>query len=303
MALGAEERGHVRVLAQGAQDLPLAEGDPLGHLHRRRAHEKEAAADADLSFRGGAQESGAAGRGGGARRIEPDPEGLGLGRPLARVGGPGEGDQREEEGEGPGHAESLAGQHAKGPLQEAAELGQERGADRAVDHAVVAGERHREPLARRPLRRRSRRGSSRTWPTARMAPSGGLMTAANVVDAEHPEVRDGEGPVRHLLGLELLRPARAPRARAPRAAMADDALLVGVAHDRRHQAVGDGDGDRDVDAPVHEDGLGRELRVALGHADERDGAGLDEQIVERHLERLRRPRRRSRVARPSRARR
>jgi hypothetical protein len=35
---------------------------------------------------------------------------------------------------------------------------------------------------------------------------------------------------------------------------------------------------------VHEDRLGREARVAFGHADERDGACLDEQVVHAHLD-------------------
>ena len=51
----------------------------------------------------------------------------------------------------------------------------------------------------------------------------------------------------------------------------DDALLVGLANDRGDQTIGDRDGDRDIDAPVDEERFGGEARVALGHADERDG--------------------------------
>ena len=114
-----------------------------------------------------------------------------------------------------------------------------------------------------------------------------------LVDAEHAQVRDRERPVGHLLGLEL--PGSRPCRELPHLARdRGDALLVRVADDRRDEPVGDGDRDGDVDAPVDEDGVGREARVALGHAHERDRAGLDEQVVDRHLRRVasRRPRRR-----------
>ena len=163
-------------------------------------------------------------------------------------------------------------------LDEAPQLGEERGADapsttRWSHESVIA---RRLPGTTAPS---LTTGSSRTWPTARMAPSGGLMTAENSSIAEHPQVRDRERAVGHLLGLELAR-AGARGELAHLAGDGDDALLVGVAHDRRDEPVGDGDRDRDVDALVDEDGLGREARVALGHAHERDGAGLDEQIVD-----------------------
>ena len=179
---------------------------------------------------------------------------------------------------------SLASEHEhlRGPLEEAAKLGEERRADRAVDDAVIARERHRSRLPGTTAPSQTT-GSSRTWPTARMAPSGGLMTAANASMPNMPRFEMENVP-------SVISSARAsspwPRGEiAHLAGDGDDALLVGVAHDRRDQPVGDGDGDRDVDAVVDEERLGREARVALGHADERDGAGLDEQIVERDLER------------------
>ena len=63
-------------------------------------------------------------------------------------------------------------------LEERAQLGQERGADGAVDDAVVAREGQGEPLPDGD-RAVADDGRSRTCPTARIAPSGGLMTAAN----------------------------------------------------------------------------------------------------------------------------
>ena len=108
------------------------------------------------------------------------------------------------------------------------------------------------------------------------------MTAANWSMPNMPRFEIENVPSVISSGLSLLR-ARAGREIAHLARDRDDALLVGVAHDRRDEAVGDGDGDGDVDAPVDEDRLGREARVALGHAHERDRARLDEQVVERHL--------------------
>src|SRR5580704_11778107 len=95
-------------------------------------------------------------------------------------------------------------EHAERVFDEAPELGEERRADSTIDHAVIAGQGQRQPLAGHdgPLGDDGRvthlaHGEDR--------PLRRIDDGREVVDAEHPEVRDRERAVRHLLGLELLR--------------------------------------------------------------------------------------------------
>ena len=81
------------------------------------------------------------------------------------------------------------------------------------------------------------------------------MTAANASIPNMPRFEIEKVPSVISSGLSFFARARAPRDRAPRGDR-DDALLIGVAHDRRDEPVGDRDGDRDVDALVDEDRVG-----------------------------------------------
>ena len=83
-------------------------------------------------------------------------------------------------------------------------------------------------------------GASRTCPTAGIAPSGGLITAANWSIPNMPRVRDREGPVLRLFRLELARP-RPRRGKLPQLAMRSPPRFSGPpgARGRRDEPVRD----------------------------------------------------------------
>src|SRR5882724_1815680 len=162
-------------------------------------------------------------------------------------------------------------------LEDADDGLQHLGAERAVDDAVVAGERDRHALPHDDLVVLDDRLLA-YGPHGEDGPLGRVDDGGEVADAQHAEVRDGERRACVLLGPKLP-VARALGHLARLRGDLTDGLLVGVADDRRGEAVLDRDGHADVDAGVLDDGLLGEGGVGLGDAAQRERAGLEDEVV------------------------
>ena len=114
-------------------------------------------------------------------------------------------------------------------------------------------------------------------------PLAGVDDGGEGLDAEHPEVRDGEGRAGHLVGLERL-------VLGPLAEVADverdplERLLIGEADHRDHEAPLDRHRDADVDIAVLDEALGRVAGVDPRVRPQGLGDRVDQDVVERDLD-------------------
>ena len=104
------------------------------------------------------------------------------------------------------------------------------------------------------------------------------------VDAEHAEVGDGERAALEFVGLELAVLGFAGE-RLGFAADLDERFVLRFLDDGGDEAVGDGDGEGELDVGELADGVALEGRVDGGDATDGLGGGLEDEIVEAELDR------------------
>ena len=124
-------------------------------------------------------------------------------------------------------------------------------ADGAVDDAVIDRERAAHHRGDRELAvlhdGALLAGADRQDAALRRVDDGGEL-----LDAEHAEIGDREAAALDTPRASACRRARRRARSFISAEICARPFFVGVADDRRDQAAGDGDGDRDVDAVVHD---------------------------------------------------
>src|SRR6266851_1822458 len=172
-------------------------------------------------------------------------------------------------------------QHRQRILQHLFQRLQERRSRRAIDHAVVAAHRqpqpspHADPIA---VRHRLRcDGADRNDPRLGWIDHGGEL-----IDVEHPEIRDTECGACVLLWLEAA-VARLPGQVAGLRADLAQRFQVRIANHRRDEAVFDGDRHADVHFVPVPNVVFLEPAVARPIVHQRQCDRFDDDVVERNL--------------------
>src|SRR5262245_14831280 len=170
-------------------------------------------------------------------------------------------------------------QHRHGLLDKSLERRQQLGPEDAVDHAVIAGERHREHARERDaavflLDRLPPRGADREDGRLRRIDDGGKFT-----HAVHAEVGDGGGTALVFLRLELSR-ARARRQLLNLVRDRRQRFHLRPADHRRDQAAFDRDRDGDVGLLKAQNAILRPHRIGRRHALQRRRPGFEDEVID-----------------------
>ena len=123
-------------------------------------------------------------------------------------------------------------------------------------------------------------GFSTIAPTARIAPSGGLMMAENSSTGNIPRLETENVAPGQLRASELARPRPLDQVLRLGGDL-EQGLLVAVAEHRRDEPVVQGHRDADVDGPVAPDRGAAEARVDPRVLARRQRAGADDEVGER----------------------
>src|SRR5579884_2799588 len=176
-------------------------------------------------------------------------------------------------------------QQAERLFQQAFDFLQEAGRDGAVNGAVVAGERDLHAVAYHYLPIfHDGRGSDRS--DGQDGRFGRVNDGGEALHVVHAQVADGEGAAAQVIGLKLARTrclGQPPRL----ARNVEDAALIGVLDDGNDQARLQRHRHADIDLFFLDQPILGEGDIDLRHAYQRARDGLDNQVVEADLNRLR----------------
>src|SRR5215831_20032790 len=177
----------------------------------------------------------------------------------------------------------VSHQHRHGLLDKSLERRQQFGPERTVDHAVIAGERHRQ---------HARKGDAAVLHLDRLPPRGAdrqdrrlrrIDDRGKFAHAVHAEIGDGGRTALVFVRLELSG-ARARRHVLHLVRDRRQRLYLRPTDHRRDQAAVDRDRDGDVATLKAQDAILRPYRIGGGHAPQRGRPCLDDEVVEGELE-------------------